>query len=171
MRVSPYTRQREVHVGTIVVGVDGSPESKNALRWAGEEARLRGASVRAIHVYDDPILRWEAYGPPEGAMFTSEQFAELEEGLRSRAAEVQGQAEALVERAVAELGAIDDVKVDTVALRGRPASTLIEESKDADLLVVGSRGHGGFKELVLGSVSHQCAQHAVCPIVILPNLR
>lgn len=102
---------------------------------------------------------------------TSEQVAELEESLRSRAAESQGRAEALVEHAVAELDDIEDVHVDVVALRGRPASTLIEESKDADLLVVGSRGHGGFKELVLGSVSHQCAQHAVCPVVILPNLR
>jgi nucleotide-binding universal stress UspA family protein len=158
-------------LGTIVVGVDGSPESKNALRWAVEEARLRGASVRAIHVYDEPVLRWEAYAAPEGAMLTSEQVAELEESLRSRAAESQGRAEALVEHAVAELDDIEDVHVDVVALRGRPASTLIEESKDADLLVVGSRGHGGFKELVLGSVSHQCAQHAVCPVVILPNLR
>ena len=113
-------------MGTIVVGVDGSPESKNALRWAVEEARLRGASVRAIHVYDDPVLRWEAYGPSTGAMFASEQFAELEESLKSRAAESQGRAKALVERAVAEL---------------------------------------------LGWVSHQCAQQAVCPVVILPNLR
>jgi nucleotide-binding universal stress UspA family protein len=99
----------------------GSPESKNALRWAVEEACLRGASVRAIHVYDDPVLRWEAYGPAAGNMYTSEQFAELEESLSSRAAESQGQAEALVEHAVAEVDDLEDVKVDAWALRGRPA--------------------------------------------------
>lgn len=158
-------------MGAIVVGVDGSPESKNALQWAVEEARLRGASVRAIHVYDVPGVAWGAYAVPEGAAATSEQISELEKSQLSSTAESQARANALVEHAVADLGHIEDVEVDAAALHGRPAPKLIEESKDADLLVVGSRGRGGFAELLLGSVSHQCAQHAVCPVVILPNRR
>ena len=158
-------------MGTIVVGVDGSPESKKALRWAVEEARLRGAAVRAIHVYDVPGVTWEAYASPEGAAVTSEQMAELEKSRQTTSADSQGRAQALVEHAVAELGHTEGVRVDGAALHGRPAPKLIEESKDADLLVVGSRGRGGFTELLLGSVSHQCAQHAGCPVVILPNLR
>ena len=154
-------------MGAIVVGVDGSPESKKALLWAVEEARLRGASVRAIHVYDVPGVT--AYAFPEEAAVTREQIAELEKSQESNAAASQGRARALVERAVAELGHTEDVKVDAEALHGRPAPKLIEESKDADLLVIGSRGRGGFTELLLGSVSHQCAQYAVCPVVIFPN--
>lgn len=155
-------------MGTIVVGVDGSPESRNALQWAVEEARLRGATVRAVHVYDVPGVAWEAYAGPT---VTSEQMAELEVGRQRGAAESHASATALVEQAVADLGQTEDVNVDAVALHGRPAPKLIDESRNADLLVVGSRGRGGFTELLLGSVSHQCAQHAVCPVVILPNRR
>lgn len=158
-------------LGTIVVGVDGSPESKNALAWALKEARLRGASVRAMYVYDEPVVRWESYAWHEGAVLTSEQIAELEKSLKSRAAETQKRAEALVQRALAEIRDAEDVNVDTVAIRGRSASTLVEESREADLLVVGSRGRGGFTELLSGSVSHRCAQNAACPVVILPNPR
>lgn len=98
---------------------------------------------------------------------TKDQVAALEEGLQSEAAEAQRRAEALVKDAVDELGDTGDIDVEPVARRDSPAATLIEESKGADLLVVGSRGLGGFRELVLGSVSHQCAQHATCPVVIL----
>ncbi|MGZ4108464.1 MAG: universal stress protein, partial [Actinomycetota bacterium] len=67
-----------------------------------------------------------------------------------------------------ELGPLtEEVDVETVVAEGDPASILVEESKDADLLVVGSRGHGGFAELVLGSVSAHCAHHACCPVVIV----
>jgi nucleotide-binding universal stress UspA family protein len=168
LRTCQVTRKDGV-VGAIVVGVDGSPESRSALQWAVEEARLRGASVRAIHVYDVPGVAWGAYAAPEGAAATTEQISELERSQLSSAAESQARAKALVEHAVAELGDTGGVNVDVAALHGRPAPKLIEESKDADLLVVGSRGRGGFAELLLGSVSHQCAQHAVCPVVILPN--
>lgn len=156
-------------MGAIVVGVDGSPQSKKALAWALEEARLRGASVRAIHVYDVPGVT--PYAFPEEAAVTTDQIAELEKVLQASAADSRARATALIEQAVAELGQVDDVKVDAVAVHGRPAPKLIEESEDADLLVVGSRGRGGFTELLLGSVSHQLAQHAVCPVVILPSRR
>ena len=60
-----------------------------------------------------------------------------------------------------------EVQIETRVIEGRPAATLVEESRGADLLVVGSRGHGGFTELLLGSVSHQCAHHAECPVLIV----
>jgi nucleotide-binding universal stress UspA family protein len=60
-----------------------------------------------------------------------------------------------------------DVKIEQRVIQGAPAAVLVEESQDADLLVVGSRGHGGFAQLLLGSVSQQCAQHSECPVVIV----
>jgi nucleotide-binding universal stress UspA family protein len=139
-------------VARIVVGVDGSPESNEALRWALEEARLRKSSVRAVHAWHDPYLLTPGYGPPEdfeaGAL-----RAEAEKFLRSTVAEVTG------DKA--------DVDVELVVADGPAGSVLVEQAKGADLLVVGSRGHGGFVGVLLGSVSQQCAHHAPCPVLIV----
>ncbi len=139
----------------IVVGVDGSDSAQAALRFAVQEARLRGAGVRAVMgVY----LLTMAYGEMSGwgPSGPGVDPTELEEGAR-----------AALDRAVDALGEPADVQVERVVDFGQPAQVLIDEARDADLLVVGSRGHGGFAGLVLGSVSHQCAMHASCPVVIV----
>jgi nucleotide-binding universal stress UspA family protein len=136
----------------IVVGIDGSDESKAAFRWALEEARLRKASVRAVHAWHDPYTLAPGYGLPEDF-----EFPALQKAAQERLA-------ATVDELVGEN---PDVTIEQLVLEGRPASILVEAAEDADLLVVGSRGHGGFAGLLLGSVSQQCAHHATCPVVIV----
>lgn len=149
-------------MGRIVVGVDGSEGSRQALLWAAEEARLRGASLEVIHTYEHH-LSWQGYGGDES--MSAEAFEAMREGIEAAAREAAEHAQALVDRMVEGL---DGPEATGLAIESsRPAQTLVEHSRDADLLVVGSRGRGGFKSLMLGSVSHQCAQHAECPVVII----
>jgi nucleotide-binding universal stress UspA family protein len=143
-------------VSTIVVGVDGSDSSQAALRFALSEARLRGAGVRAVAVWHLPVA---AYG---GA------FVPPDPGLAS---ELEPAARTTLERALADAGDHADVEVEPVVREGAPARVLLEEASEADLLVVGSRGLGGFRGLLLGSVSQQCSHHAPCPVVIVPHAR
>lgn len=137
----------------IVVGIDGSEQSKSALRWAMEEARLRDAEVRVVH-------SWAAYPALyAGTPTTAADWDELRSG-----------AERFVEEFVAET--VPDrhgVDITTVAPQTAEtaARTLVDLAEGADLLVVGSRGLGGFKGLLLGSVSQQCVQRAHCPVVIV----
>jgi nucleotide-binding universal stress UspA family protein len=139
-------------VAKIVVGVDGSPESREALRWALEEARLRDATVRAVHAWGSPYFFAPGFGPAEDF-----QAPALHEG-----------AEKLLSSIVAEVaGKNPDIEIEEVVAEGPAASVLVEAAKGADLLVVGSRGHGGFVGLLLGSVSQQCASHAPCPVLIV----
>jgi nucleotide-binding universal stress UspA family protein len=152
----------------IVVGVDGSEGSDDALRWALAEARLRGAPLRAVHVYQSPRVPvmgpglGTAGGLPDPAVLT-EKSAEL-----TQAAETDAQN--LIEEALRRVGggSLEGLEIERSAVEGAPAQTLIESARDADLLVLGSRGRGGFLGLLLGSVSQQCAQHPPCPVVILP---
>jgi nucleotide-binding universal stress UspA family protein len=137
--------------GTIVVGVDGSACSKEALRWALGEARLRGANVRAVRAWQfPPLLTAGPYVPPVDFDVASQ--------LRDAARES-------VEAAVREVAG--ETPVETEVVEGPAARVLLREAEDAELLVVGSRGHGGFAGLLLGSTSHQCAQHARCPVVVV----
>jgi nucleotide-binding universal stress UspA family protein len=142
--------------GRIVVGVDGSDESRAALRFALEEARLRGAALRCVHAWSYPVLS-DATGLAAGvtAELAGRLGQDAEELLGSVVSEVAGESPGVeIEQAVAE---------------GPPASVLIDAAEGADLLVVGSRGRGGFAGLILGSVSQQCATHARCPVVIVPS--
>jgi nucleotide-binding universal stress UspA family protein len=139
----------------IIVGVDGSAESIEALRWAIAEARLRETAVRAVHAWRYPLAT--AGDPFFGPAFDPLPLEPSE--LRELAA--SGLAEA-VGRATADPHAVEQEVVE-----GHPAEELVRAAKDADMLVVGSRGHGGFSELLLGSVSHACAHHATCPVVIV----
>jgi nucleotide-binding universal stress UspA family protein len=137
--------------GLIVVGIDGSESSRDALHWALGEARLRGAPLRVVHAWD-PTPEFL----PEAPLLAADY-----ETLRRSASEY-------VDTLVAEtIGAPDDVDVTAVAARGPAARALVEAATGAGLLVVGSRGHGGFAGLLLGSVSQQCVQHAPCPVVIV----
>jgi nucleotide-binding universal stress UspA family protein len=142
-------------MGVIIVGVDRSAGAEEALRFAFEEAQLRGATLRAVHAWQFGYI-----GAPslEGAVPVL--GAELDE-YRSAAEAIL---DAMVREAITETG---DVEIERRVVEGAAAAVLVEESRGADLLVVGSRGHGGFAQLLLGSVSQQCAHHAECPVVIV----
>lgn len=151
-------------MSTIVVGVDGSDESKRALRWAVEEAALRRADLKVVHAYEYKVP-WSAFAGMDG--MSVEQIRLRQEGLARGADEVREHAEAFAESVVSQVDH-DGVKVQTLALQDRhPADALVEESEGADMLVVGSRGLGGFAGLVVGSVSQQCLHHAKCPVVVI----
>jgi nucleotide-binding universal stress UspA family protein len=141
-------------MGTIVVGIDGSPGAREALRFALEEARLRGSSVTAVFAWSLPM----AVDAPGGL-------------IPDLIADFQAEAAEELEAVMAEAGDLAGVAVEQVVVEGAAAKRLIEAAKDAELLVVGSRGRGGFAGLMLGSVSQQCAHHAPCPVAIVPTPR
>jgi nucleotide-binding universal stress UspA family protein len=138
-------------MGTIVVGVDGSCGSREALRFAVEEARLRNAALRVVTAWHVRPIAYSGGFPV---------------AVDSR--EYEKSAEAVGVEALAALRE-ETVGVDVVRLakEGPAAQVLLQEARGADLLVVGSRGHGGFASLLLGSVSQQVAHHASCPVVIV----
>jgi nucleotide-binding universal stress UspA family protein len=139
----------------IVVGVDGSETSRHALRWAAAEAIRHDAELNVVYAWEvqslgagvgmSPGRRPTA--PPEGQRDAAQQLV----------TEVIGE----------ELGANPPAKVRPSIGRGTAAGILLEASQGADLLVVGSRGSGGFAGLLLGSVSTKMANHATCPVVIV----
>jgi nucleotide-binding universal stress UspA family protein len=133
---------------SVVVGVEGSPDSLVAMQWAHEEARLRGCRLEIVHAY---------WGGDEDQRRT--------ERMRARAEEI-------LQGARVALGDPGDVPTSTRAVTGvSAAQALLDAAKDAELLVVGSRGLGGFAGLLVGSVSRQCAEHAPCPVTIVPSKR
>ena len=153
---------------TIVVGVDGSPGSDAALRWALEEARLRHAPVRVVHAYQVPQTApvdagVGIAGPTHHPVFSAEDLERLEAAAEQ---EAQGVIESSLERAGE---AAKGLTIERAPLAGPPAEMLIAAGREAVLLVLGTRGHGGFVGLLLGSVSQQLAQHPPCPVVILPQ--
>jgi nucleotide-binding universal stress UspA family protein len=137
----------------LVVGVDGSSHSLDALRWATDEARLRHAKIDAIYAWRPPYV-----GEAGGMAAASVTWADL-------AAAAQEVLDHAVDTVAAEA---PDVSFERRCLEGPPALTLVEEAKDATMLVVGARGHGGFLGLLLGSVAHHVAHHAPCPVVVVP---
>jgi nucleotide-binding universal stress UspA family protein len=139
---------------TIVVGVDGSEGAVRALEFALGEARARGADVKAVVAWHVPASAYETGWVPV-SVDPSDYEKIAERGLDK----------SLVEAGVAESG----VSVTPIVREGQAAKVLVAESHDAVLLVVGSRGLGGFKGLLLGSVGQQCAYHASCPVAIVPN--
>jgi nucleotide-binding universal stress UspA family protein len=135
---------------SVAVGVDGSQSSGQALRWAVSEARLRGARVAVVTAWTFPSLVMPSSIPHNlGTMLREQARATLEGMLAALGEETQG------------------LEIERLVVEGDPAVRLIELSTTADLLVVGSRGLGGFRELLLGSVSHHCATHARCPVVVI----
>ena len=130
------------------MGVDGSPESARALVWAAAEARSRNAVLEIVHV---DVFRREVmdlFGP---------------EVLRSE--------RGILEDAVSRARSLEpSIAVDARLCEPPVGEALIEASENAEMLVVGSSGAGGFKHLALGSVSAECARHAKCPVVIVPSI-
>jgi len=136
----------------IVAGVDGSEASKEALHWALEEARLRQTQLRVVCAWARPQVGGRIYIPPD-----------LSDPERLRQA-AQEQLDGFVDEVAGES---PGVELERVAVEGSAGKVLVEAAEDAELLVIGSRGRGGFAGLLLGSVSGQCAQHAPCPVVIV----
>jgi nucleotide-binding universal stress UspA family protein len=137
----------------IVVGVDGSESSLAALDWAGRQAKLTGLPLQLVTAWNWPA----AYGAP---IAIPTDF--------SPAVSAMVVIEA-AEKAVHE--AHPDVEISTDVREGHPASVLVKASEGATLLVVGSRGHGEFVGMLLGSVSEHCVTHAHCPVLILRGER
>jgi nucleotide-binding universal stress UspA family protein len=154
-------------VSRIVVGVDGSAGSDAALSWAVAEAALRGSRLRVVHAYQAqsaPVME-VGLGAPAGIAGAA-MLAEEGERVRQAAEEhARAVIDGALRRASDDLGGIE---IERVAAEGPVTQTLIESARDAELLVVGSRGRGGFLGLLLGSVSQQVALHPPCPVVILP---
>ncbi len=142
--------------GRIVVGVDGSEHATAALRWAVDEAKLRRATVVALHAWTfvppPPIGSPDLLAVPVGDI-----AGDLE---AERIA-----AERSLETALADVEA--GVTIERRLVEGDPAEAILEEASGADLVVVGSRGHGGIKTAFLGSVSNHVIQHAPCPVVVV----
>ena len=143
------------HHGLVVVGVDSSDGAKQALRFALDEATLRQATLRVVHTWQYGTIGVrgiEGFSPVVGADL----------GDLRRSAEVA--LDAVLHEVMPHS---NGVVVERRVVEGSPATVLVDESRHADLLVVGSRGHGGFVGLLLGSVSQQCAHHAACPVAIV----
>jgi nucleotide-binding universal stress UspA family protein len=135
----------------IVAGVDGSAASAAALRWAIGQAELSGAAVDAVIAWHFPVLGASGgFGPELAAMGDFRKIAE----------------NTLAEMIRGALSPASEVRVRARIIEGAPARSLLDASAGADLLVVGSRGHGGLTEALLGSVSEYCVQHAACPVVV-----
>jgi nucleotide-binding universal stress UspA family protein len=137
----------------VYVGIDGSDHSQIALNWAMREAGYRHQPLTVVAVQEVPITGW-------GGMMVLPGDDELREKARRAAQEA-------ADKAMAELGDAAPPSVTVQATIGQAPTELIEASKDADLLVVGSRGVGGFTRLVLGSTSGQVTQQAHGPVVIV----
>lgn len=142
----------------IVVGIDGSEDSKHALRWAAQQAELTHAPLRAVTAWQLPVdfgTAWQipaTYGRSHDLSHVD--FAEdAKKTLHGEIAEV--------------LGEIPRVSVTPLLVSGHPAKVLIEASRRAGLLVVGASGHGGFVGMLLGSVTQHCVAHSACPVVVV----
>jgi len=137
-----------------VVGIEGSGGAKAALRWAIQEAGFRGGCVDVVTAYSHTRI-------PVSPDFNYVPFDVV--NLRE---EVERMQTTVVDEVLAAIGE-PDVEIRRQTVEGRPADTLIRAAEGADMLVVGSRGRGGFRGLLLGSVSQQIAQHGSCPVVIV----
>lgn len=135
----------------VVVGVDGSDSSNDALRFAVEEARMRGASLKIVTAWSVPT---NLYASGYSSNVDADTF-------RKGAEATSAQALALAHEVAPGLA------VDAETPEEHPVTALLAAAEHADMLVVGSRGRGGFARLLLGSVSTQLAQHARCPVTIV----
>jgi nucleotide-binding universal stress UspA family protein len=133
--------------GRIIAGVDGSGSSVQALRWAARQARLTGAELHVIGVWN-----WAAtfgYVPTGDFDWEQETGTVLDDAIKNA------------------VDSADAVRVHKHIRQGHPAEVLLDASEGAELLVVGSRGHGGFTGMMLGSVSQHVVTHARCPVVVV----
>jgi nucleotide-binding universal stress UspA family protein len=147
-------------VGRIVVGVDGSAGSLTALAWAVTETRLRGSSLHVVMAWQRPPSIGSANVWGMGIDPSRHDQSLMASATADEAS-----------RLAAEAVRVEVVPVSSEAIEGHPAGVLLSASNDADLLVVGARGHGGFAGALLGSVSQHVVTHARCPVVVIPGAR
>lgn len=141
---------------TVVVGVDESDGARKALERGLAEARVHGGRVVVVHAYQ-PLSGYYPYSAVDGQ--------HLRAGIEDEARQA---AEDFMSRLLADLGETD-VPIEPVLTRGRASEALLARCADADVIIVGSRGHGGFTGLLLGSVSQQVVNHASCPVLVVPK--
>jgi nucleotide-binding universal stress UspA family protein len=146
-----------IPVNEIVVGVDGSKGAQRALEWALQEARLRSAPMRVV--YAPQMMEIPTYVAGRAGGYAGPTRAQVREA-----------AERMLDEAMRAAGARepDGAIAREVVLGEHPAAALLRAAKGADLLVVGSRGLGGFRGLIVGSVSLHCVTHASCPVTVVP---
>jgi nucleotide-binding universal stress UspA family protein len=142
----------------IVVGVDGSASSIEALQWAVRQAELTDAVVEAVIAWHFPVFLGGGYAWPSAGTPEATDFAGLAEKI-------------LAEAVASAVGDGERGPIAEVVREGTAARVLIDQADSADLLVVGSRGHGGFTEALLGSVSQHCVHHSRCPVVIIRDAK
>lgn len=146
--------------GPIVVGIDGSKASVDALRWAADQARLSKSRL-------DVVLAWEV--PATFGLTSVSGYVTTNDGLPPF--DFEGTAQLTLDTAIKEaIGEPGDFPVHREVIQGHPAAVLIKRSVGAQLVVVGSRGHGGFEGLLFGSVSAHVAGHAHCPVTIVRDI-
>lgn len=136
-------------MGIVIVGVDGSDTSKQALRWAARLAPALNCSIEVITAWEFPVIVTMAGGGVLPGTWVPEDDAK--EVLRSTVSEV-----------------LPGTEVKSLVVEGHPANVLLEASKDAEMIIIGSRGLGGFRGALLGSVSSAVSQHAKCPVLVIP---
>ena len=132
----------------ILVGIDGSQPSIDALEWAGRQAKLTNSSMDIVMTWDWPAsFGWAVPLPADydPAVNVRELLSDAEAGIRAK---------------------FPDIEITTHVVEGHPAPVLVEASKNVDLLVVGNRGHGEFVGMLIGSVSEFCATNAHCPVLV-----
>ncbi|MBT8159528.1 universal stress protein [Arthrobacter sp. GN70] len=139
----------------IVVGFDGSEHSQTALNWAIDEARQRDGQLRLVTAWTQPLMAWYP-----AVMETAAGEIAAEDSPQHIAETLQAEA---LKTAAGERTAATGQVVHNVS----PASAILDAARDADLIVIGSRGHGGFPGLHLGSVSSQVLSHAQCPVLVV----
>lgn len=141
-------------VERFVVGIDGSEPARRALRWAIDEASTSHAQLDVVHAWDLVVVT----------------AAQSEQSYRRDVEALEHEAAAVIdgEVAAATTGlALEPAPIKRLAVRDTPARALLNAATGADLLIVGGRGRGGFKSLLLGSVSNQCVHHAPCPVAVI----
>jgi nucleotide-binding universal stress UspA family protein len=151
-RVSMSSANRSETV--IIVGIDGSDASKDALRWAARQAQLTGTALRAVMACHVPTVAY-------GLTLPRPVLRDVQTAARARLDEV----------VVEALGVNPPIAVDKVVVEGPAAQELVQASQVAGLVVVGSRGHGAFAGMLVGSVSQHCVAHAACPVVVVRDYR
>jgi nucleotide-binding universal stress UspA family protein len=136
----------------IVAGVDGSQSSIEALRWAVRQGELIAGTVDAVIAWQYPIITGGLGWAPISGLDDTD-YAEL--------------ATKALSDSVGQVDTAGNVPIQQIVLAGNPAQVLLDLAADADLLVVGSRGHGGFADALIGSTSQRCVHHARCPVVVV----